>query len=126
MPVVKPRNRLVVFRLTQEEYEELKSVSFRRGARNISDFARSELLVSVARANGVDGAESSPPIGHALNDMQRGLDRLVQLVEQISQRFPNPAAAEESHEDTSRTDAGDSGRGSEPFGRPGLHGRECS
>ena len=41
---MKPRNRVVVFRLTQEEYERLKATSASRGARNLSDFTRSELL----------------------------------------------------------------------------------
>ena len=43
---MKPRNRVVVFRLTQEEYERLKETSASRGARNLSDFTRSELLES--------------------------------------------------------------------------------
>ena len=39
-----PRNRIVVFRLTQDEYRALKDACDRRGARNISDFTRSEIL----------------------------------------------------------------------------------
>jgi hypothetical protein len=42
-----PRNRVVVFRLAQEEYRKLKEVSSRNGARNISDFMRSELLAYI-------------------------------------------------------------------------------
>ncbi len=38
-----PRNRVVVFRLAQDEYQKLKDVSTRNGARNLSDFMRSEL-----------------------------------------------------------------------------------
>ncbi len=41
---MKPRNRVVVFRLTQDEYERLKDASFAKGARSLSDFTRSELL----------------------------------------------------------------------------------
>jgi len=40
----KPRNRIVVFRLSQEEYESLKEACGRAGARNLSDFTRSEVL----------------------------------------------------------------------------------
>jgi len=40
----KLRNRMVVFRLTQEEYENLKVVCSERGGRNLSDFTRSELM----------------------------------------------------------------------------------
>ncbi len=40
----RPRNRIVVFRLSQEEYRALKEACDRHGARNISDFTRSEVL----------------------------------------------------------------------------------
>ncbi|MGC9950106.1 MAG: hypothetical protein ABSF64_27390 [Bryobacteraceae bacterium] len=39
-----PRNRVVVFRLTQSEYQKLKEASDERGAANLSDFTRSEVL----------------------------------------------------------------------------------
>jgi len=39
-----PRNRIVVFRLSQDEYRVLKEACDRRGARNLSDFTRSEVL----------------------------------------------------------------------------------
>jgi len=38
------RNRLVVFRLSEEEYVRLKTASERNGARNLSDFTRGEVL----------------------------------------------------------------------------------
>ena len=40
----KPRNRIVVFRLSQDEYRSLKEACDRVGARNLSDFTRSEVL----------------------------------------------------------------------------------
>lgn len=39
-----PRNRVVVFRLSQEEYRSLRQACDRRGARNLSDFTRTEVL----------------------------------------------------------------------------------
>lgn len=42
-----PRNRVVVFRLAQDEYRKLKEISSRNGARNLSDFMRSELLAYI-------------------------------------------------------------------------------
>jgi hypothetical protein len=42
-----PRNRVVVFRLAEDEYRKLKDVSIRNGARNLSDFMRSELLAYI-------------------------------------------------------------------------------
>jgi hypothetical protein len=38
------RDRLVIFRLSQDEYEKLKAASERNGARNLSDFTRGEIL----------------------------------------------------------------------------------
>lgn len=40
----KPRNRIVVFRLSQDEYRSLQDACDRAGARNLSDFTRSEVL----------------------------------------------------------------------------------
>jgi hypothetical protein len=42
-----PPNRVVVFRLTEDEYRKLKEASTRNGARNLSDFMRSELLAYI-------------------------------------------------------------------------------
>ena len=44
MAVSKPRNRIVIFRLTQDEYRQLESVSTAGGARSLSEFARSKVL----------------------------------------------------------------------------------
>lgn len=40
----KPRNRIVVFRLSQEEYSRLKAACDQRGSSTISAFTRSEVL----------------------------------------------------------------------------------
>lgn len=47
MAVLNARSRLVNFRLTQEEMENLRIACLVRGARNISDFARSAVLGAV-------------------------------------------------------------------------------
>lgn len=67
MAVTKPRNRILIFRLTQEEYEALQSAS--SGARSLSDFARSKLLSSV------------DPLGAQLNELQSKVARIEQLLE---------------------------------------------
>ena len=47
------RDRLVIFRLSQDEYEKLKAASERHGARNLSDFTRGEVLNALhSRATG--------------------------------------------------------------------------
>jgi hypothetical protein len=47
MTALKPRRRLVNFRLTQEEYDRLAAVCARKGVPSISDFARSAILRTV-------------------------------------------------------------------------------
>jgi len=44
MAILKKRDRIVVFRLTQDEYKLLQKACTRTGARTISDFTRSQLL----------------------------------------------------------------------------------
>ena len=44
MSVLRPRNRLVNFRLSEYEFEKLKTSCALHGARSISDFARSSVL----------------------------------------------------------------------------------
>jgi hypothetical protein len=40
MPVFKRRTRIVSFRVSEDEYEELLGLSVAHGARSVSDFAR--------------------------------------------------------------------------------------
>lgn len=50
MAVLKARSRLLSFRLTQDELENLRVACLMRGARNVSDFARRAVL-AVAEAH---------------------------------------------------------------------------
>ena len=79
MSVLRPRNRIVVFRLTQDEYDALRSVSATRGARNLSDFARSLLL------GAIDSTEQ--PESAALNEVCRALSGLQEVVGRMADRF---------------------------------------
>ncbi len=67
MAVNKPRNRILIFRLTQEEYDALQAAS--AGARSLSEFARSKLLTSL------------DPVGAQLSDLQSKVARIEQLLE---------------------------------------------
>ena len=69
MPDSKPRTRAVIFRLTQDEYNRVKSASSAGGARSLSDFARANVL----RAAG------EPTLGQ----MERKLDEVNRTVRQI-------------------------------------------
>lgn len=69
MAVNKPRNRMLLFRLTQDEYECLQAAS--SGARSLSDFARERLLGSVTR----------PPIDQQLTELKLTVERIAELLE---------------------------------------------
>jgi len=84
MPVLKRRNRVVVFRLTQDEYEDLKAVTSIRGARNISDFARSELLTSIEQERRPDVRLSD--VDKKLTSLESKIHRMSQLLEGMADR----------------------------------------
>jgi uncharacterized protein (DUF1778 family) len=71
--VQKRRDRIIVFRLTEDEHEDLKSASASHGARSVSDFARSELLQAVER----DRSE----VLQRLAELQAWMKRVEQLLE---------------------------------------------
>ena len=83
MAVLKPRNRLFLIRLTQEEYESLKSVSRDRGARSISDFARSLLLTAVDHGAG-GSAGSLAEVCRTLAGLQEEVGRMVDRIDQVA------------------------------------------
>jgi hypothetical protein len=87
MPNLKRRDRIVIFRLTQDEYESLKNVCARRGARNISDFARSALLLSIER-------DRPSETEQRLMTLQSIVERMSQLLERIAHRYSEDAAGE--------------------------------
>jgi hypothetical protein len=69
-----PRNRVVVFRLSGHEYLTLKDACCARGARNISDFTRSELLSHLH-------FDRFAAIEQKLAELQSVVARLNQLLE---------------------------------------------
>jgi hypothetical protein len=58
MGVNKPRNRTLIFRLSEDEYECLQAAS--SGARSLSDFARERLMRAIKR----------PPIDEQLAELR--------------------------------------------------------
>lgn len=69
MAVSKPRNRTLIFRLTEEEYEALQSAS--AGARSLSEFARSKLFSAI----------EAPPVMLQLSELQSKVAHIEQLLE---------------------------------------------
>ena len=69
MAVNKPRNRVLIFRLTQEEYDALQSAS--SGARSLSEYARDKLLRPITPSK----------IDEELSEIKSTVARLANLLE---------------------------------------------
>lgn len=77
MPALKRRNRIVVFRLTQEEYASLQNACVHVGARNISDFARKALLNSMS-------GDGRPALDQRMAELESAVRQVRDLVERIA------------------------------------------
>jgi hypothetical protein len=69
MAVRNPRDRILIFRLTKDEYETIQTAS--SGARSLSEFARTRLM----------GALETSPIDMKLTELKITVTRLAQLLE---------------------------------------------
>lgn len=72
MAVTKPRNRTLIFRLTQDEYASLQAASSENGARSLSEFARERLFRSLA----------APPLDEQITGLRSTVDRIAQMLEE--------------------------------------------
>ena len=89
MAVLKPRSRIVSFRLSQEEYEALESTCIAAGARSISDFARSAACSLSVQNNGLpEKAPDFRALQKRVEDLDREVRRLTYLVELTQTHAP--------------------------------------
>jgi len=95
--VLNPRNRLVNFRVTDEEYQELRLACLACGSRGISDFAR-QAIVEYSRR--LDRAASQPmepqnsETATNLVSLHASLRRLIDELNTLANRFPTPETVE--------------------------------
>ena len=85
-----PRNRLVNFRVTDEEFERLKTVSALKNARCLSDFARSAVLDTV-RAFDPSADPADCTAGHLLA-FDRRLSELESRLSRLYDALASTAA----------------------------------
>jgi hypothetical protein len=84
--MLKKRSRTVSFRLSDEEYRSLKSVSATCGARSVSEFTRSVACHMNASPND-DGVDKLKESLLALNEKMEMLDRIIQtLAEELKEK----------------------------------------
>ena len=82
MSMLRPRNRLVNFRLSEEEFERLKTSCRSHGARSISDFARSSVLDRMeAPPNGTFGQGRLNQIDSKVSELEVRLSLLLQALQ---------------------------------------------
>jgi hypothetical protein len=86
VPIQKRRSRIVSFRLSDEEFDSLKSVTASRGARSVSEFTRS---VACNMGVGENGAEKIEDSLRILNDRMKALDRRIQTLTQVLEEKNN-------------------------------------
>ena len=85
MAVLKRRDRIVVFRLTQDEYKRLRKACSTTGARNLSDFTRGQLLDRAAarsRADHLEGRLSA--FEKRLSELHSGVRQITRLLKQMT------------------------------------------
>ncbi len=98
MPVLKPRTKLIYFRVSQEEFEQFNRACEMEGARSLSDLARTAMTRTIHR-EGKDEIDASQIkkleglIGE-LSSSVRMLATLIQDQTEIKGSEPLPSASE--------------------------------
>lgn len=90
LSVLKPRNRLVNFRLTAEEYGRLSAVCARKGSPSISDFARAAILRNIEAEDTREGPLGTllAALGERLSDLERSFRSQAQPAADGARRSP--------------------------------------
>lgn len=87
MSVLKPRNRLINFRLTEEEFEKLRDACRDQGARSISDFARSAVMT---QAEGPVSTSAPARLEVSMQALDARVSRLIELLQSGQLRATGP------------------------------------
>lgn len=78
MSVINPRNKLVNFRLSESEFDRLRSACLRQGARSVSDYARVSVLRGLEEPMG-----TIPPAYGRLSMLDQKVAELEIRMEQL-------------------------------------------
>ncbi len=83
MSILKPRNRLVNFRLTDEEFVYLREQCVAQGARSISDFARGAVLRQADRSAPAPESSTTQSLAELQSMLVKLEARVGKLVQQV-------------------------------------------
>jgi hypothetical protein len=86
MAVTKPRNRLVNFRVSEEEFQTLREACLQGGARSISDFARSAVLNTFGGSGEAEGQ-----LKIRLSTIDQKMDELDSSLRTLLGRLSSPS-----------------------------------
>jgi hypothetical protein len=81
MAVLKRRNKMVNFRVSEDEYEYLKTLCASEGARSISDFARSAVCRSIAS----HASTLEEPLDRRVDRLDGKVDELGRVVRELAE-----------------------------------------
>ncbi|HXG35089.1 MAG TPA: hypothetical protein VNJ11_17115 [Bryobacteraceae bacterium] len=84
MAVREPRNRLVIFRLSETEYERLLAACRRDAARSLSDYVRDAVIGCAASPRGGETAQAAlKRLAGRIRQLEAQVGRLVARLEQV-------------------------------------------
>ena len=83
MAVLNKRQKIVSFRVSEEEYENLRVASENHGAHSISDYARLAACRNMRISEPPDLRETINSLATRLDDLQREMQRMSRRVEEF-------------------------------------------
>jgi hypothetical protein len=85
MELVANRKRLVTFRLTEAEYETLRTTCTAGGSRSVSDFARTSVLTKMLtqRESKINLGENLAMLGFQLEELDGALQALSKRISRM-------------------------------------------
>lgn len=92
MAIVASRNRLIYFRVSEEELERFRSLAESKGARSLSDLAR-EAIERLHKSE-VESPTAMPVLLERIGDLQNKLETVSVRLEQLSTRLSQDEVVE--------------------------------
>lgn len=83
MAVLRPRNRIITFRVGEEEFERLKNLSVAEGARSLSDFARAAVYNAVP----MRAADNNTGLDAHVRKLDGKVEELERLVGELADQI---------------------------------------
>ena len=104
MAVLRPRTRLVFFRMSEEEYQQFRDLCESRGARSLSDLARTAVFSMFEESATPDRRAISADLRQIDRDIRTLRQRVGELVRVAGAALPEGLSDEEDAEKSSDGD----------------------